>query len=175
MDLPMDTNQTYDYSEILEGILTRDDVLRFIEQLGNLEQELFHSSDHGLSSDSIGEVFGRALPYDKAKRVQVLIHKAHIAETDIMAVKSILDVIKQYLQSIPVATVTLAFEPNLAQVRRILQSITQSYGKAAVLQIVIDPSIVGGMVLEWEGKYHDYSIKKKVKKYFEAMRREITS
>ena len=51
--------------------------------------------------------------------------------------------------------------------RLFFESEVADAGKKIVLDISVDPKIVGGLIIEFAGKYHDYSLKTKVDEFIE--------
>ena len=64
-----------------------------------------------------------------------------------------LDKLKQAALAMPVVRLTLAFEPNK-------DWIVKAVGRAVILDIRVDKSILGGAIIENQGKYGDYSLRK---------------
>ncbi|MEK7064365.1 MAG: F0F1 ATP synthase subunit delta [Patescibacteria group bacterium] len=69
-----------------------------------------------------------------------------------------LDKLKQAALAMPVVRLTLAFEPPGNWILEIRNWV----GKAVVLDMAVDKSILGGAIVENRGKYGDYSLRKMI-------------
>lgn len=60
----------------------------------------------------------------------------------------------------------LAFSPSREFVKRISQFVREG-GEKIILDIAVNPEIIGGTILEYKGKYLDSSFCKEVKGFIE--------
>lgn len=65
--------------------------------------------------------------------------------------------VSEYLSNLSVVRLTIAFTPNIAFERKLADLISTKL-RNVVLDIIVDPEILGGSVLEYEGKHVDKSI-----------------
>lgn len=54
---------------------------------------------------------------------------------------------------------TLAFEPDGEFIKRLFAWVRQNIGDSVVLDFSVNPEILGGALVEWQGKYFDLSLK----------------
>ena len=59
---------------------------------------------------------------------------------------------------------TTAFEPSKADIEVLSKQINDFFGKNAIVEKYIDPSIIGGFVLEGDDKLIDLSVKGQIQK-----------
>ncbi len=68
-----------------------------------------------------------------------------------------------YLKSLPVVTVTLAYEPGSSFVARLNTQISETLGKKVLLDITVDKDILGGARFEYGGRVGDYTLEERAK------------
>lgn len=73
------------------------------------------------------------------------------------SVKSAFSDLEKHLQSFPTLTLELAFEPTVAQLKKIAGKI-ELYGNRPLLNPKLSRSMLAGAVLEKDGKRVDYSV-----------------
>lgn len=142
-----------------EHILTLEDALYFKEKIIKLQQLVFKSS--GLLSE-------KAKNLGEEKLVEIILkaegEKKIFSEPETQF--NFLEELQKKLESLPVLKITLAFLPSRKSIERIVNFIRKESGEKIILDIFIDPEIVGGAILEYRGKYLDFSLKNEVKKFF---------
>ncbi len=66
--------------------------------------------------------------------------------------------IQEGLSNIPVVSLTVAFEPSEETLRTFSQWFVSNINKQVLFDIHIDPSIIAGVQITYNGKFKDYSI-----------------
>jgi F0F1-type ATP synthase delta subunit len=67
--------------------------------------------------------------------------------------------IQTQISSLQVATITLAFEPDETALRDLSQWFFQNLNRQVLFEIQIDPDLIGGVAILYNGKYQDLSVK----------------
>lgn len=62
--------------------------------------------------------------------------------------------------------VILSFQPKLSFIEKLAYSLKSKLGKDIILDISVDPAILGGIMIISQGKIIDLSLKSKLEKYF---------
>ena len=75
--------------------------------------------------------------------------------------------IERILNELPVIIFTLAIDPSVELIDRLKEFSSIKTKDSAVLFLKRDPSILGGLIIEYEGVFEDHSIKSKVESIFE--------
>jgi F0F1-type ATP synthase delta subunit len=65
------------------------------------------------------------------------------------------------ISSLPVATITLAFEPDETALRDLSEWFFQNLNRQVLFDIQIDPDLIAGTAVLFNGKYQDLSVKGK--------------
>ncbi len=60
--------------------------------------------------------------------------------------------------------ITTAFEPSVSELDEISQGIRKYFEKEVVVKRIIDPSIIGGFIIEGDGKLIDMSVRGQIKR-----------
>ena len=74
--------------------------------------------------------------------------------------KDELDKLRQAALDLPVVRLTLALTPPGNWILEIRNWVIKAVGEVVVLDIRVDKSILGGAIIENQGKYGDYSLRK---------------
>ncbi len=72
--------------------------------------------------------------------------------------------IKDSIASLPIATLTLAVEPNESMLKAISSWFLLNLNKQILFEIQIDPDLVGGAAINYQGKYYNFSVKPEFEK-----------
>lgn len=136
------------YSDILSTIRTTEEAREFEEEIALLLQSQFKVGKQRFASILSTEV--------RATTSSI------IAKLPVSGRKQFLEDLHKKLQERKVLRLTLAFEPSEAIIEAISAWVRENLGQEWVLSLSCDPSIVGGCVIEKEGKYMDYSVRRKL-------------
>lgn len=80
--------------------------------------------------------------------------------------KSSLEQALHDLSDIETVKLTIAFEPQRQFLEHLHAQLSQIIKTRFVIDYAVNSKILGGMIIEYEGKYKDFSVRKKVNKYF---------
>ncbi len=84
-----------------------------------------------------------------------------------------LESLEEYLKNLKEINITLAFEPSEKTIDKIYTWVTKNVGTDVILNLAIQPDILGGAILSYKGLYFDYSLEKKLNAAFSEKREEI--
>ncbi len=84
-----------------------------------------------------------------------------------------LEALGSYLNELNELNLTLAFEPSQEFLDNIYKWVTKNIGQDLILNISVDPKILGGTVISFGGYYLDYSLSKKLDRAFSEKKEEI--
>ena len=71
---------------------------------------------------------------------------------------------KEELLKLPVLKIQLAFSPTPSFIKEISDWLKRNLKKKVLLDVEVNPVIVGGAILEYRGRYLDLSLKKEIEK-----------
>ena len=76
--------------------------------------------------------------------------------------KGFVDKLCAYISTLPVLSLTVAFEPKEQSLKRLADWFTLNIKKQILFDISVDSTIIAGTTLTYNGKFLDYSIKPKI-------------
>ena len=149
-------------SDISPLARTKVDVDELLTQLDEIDSRLY-GKNKGLES-----ILTDVLPYDKKEILLALLRHYAIPLNDISAIQTFLTQIRSGISSLPIITLTIAFAPKDHTITRISQWLATQLARPVVLDISVDPAIIGGVVILYEGMYKDYSLHKRLLSHQDA-------
>lgn len=144
---------------LFDKILTKDDVLYLKEKILKLQQEVFRKP--GLLSEKTKEISEEKLVeivFDSEKKGKISLNPKEQFDY--------LENLQKELDDLPVLKMVLAFSPSPETIKRISRFVRERDQKI-ILDIAVNPEIIGGTILEYKGKYLDLSFCKEVKNFIE--------
>ena len=93
------------------------------------------------------------------------LHLKPNSQTDL---SNYIDFIKGKIQHLKFLKLTIAVNPSKELVDEIFYWINKNVGEDIILDLDIDKTIIAGGVVEFEGRFKDYSVKRKLDSFFTA-------
>lgn len=140
------------FKGFLEKILTMEDLLFFLGEIKLAESVIFVKPEVPFFEKIKGVVSQEFI--EELKKLESL----SLFPKNPPEISEFLKELKEILQSLPILKLELAFLPS----RSFLEKISLFLGKKIVLDVKVNPEIVGGAILEYKGKYLNLSLEKKV-------------
>lgn len=136
------------FSNIINKIRTKEDVYRLVDEIELLLVSLYENGPRGFNS-TMG--FGV-----RSWVSEILL--SEIAKMDNKSPEEYLKSLREVLTGLESVNLTLAFEPSDKTTNKFSSYLQESTGKDVVLDISLDKSILGGVVISYRGIYKDFSI-----------------
>lgn len=140
----------------LDFLVTKRDVAQFIAQLGRLEQCLFNI--HESIEKKAEEIFS----HDEFEAIKVLMKSQSVSFDNREQVRQFIQDLVTDLNTVLSISLIVAVEPTEKTLREISAWISRNNSVKVFLDLKIDPNIIGGAVIEYNGSYRDYSLKKRM-------------
>ncbi len=118
---------------------------------------------------ALESAFGDRIPRDVLSFLKILCEKKHIAEFSECANEYF--TMYNEIGKISNAKVTSAVELTENEKAALLEKLEKSSGKKIVIDYVVDPEILGGLIVETDGKIMDSSLKKHLKDMKDVIKR----
>lgn len=147
---------TNDDLTVLDFLVTKGDVAQFVSQLDRLEQSLFNV--HESIEKKAEEIFS----HDELEALKTLMKNQAISFENRDQVRQFIHELVTGLNTALSLNLVVAIEPTEKTLREISAWISQNNNVKVFLNLTVDPSIIGGAVIEYNGSYRDYSLKKRV-------------
>ncbi len=157
------------YSDLLSHIKTVDQARELTSEIDVLLDSLFKTENNA---------FDKALNSVSVVTSQMLKSalgglKDNINLGDKTKIQEYLIGIKEEIQKFKTLKLSLAFEPSEHTIDNLFAWVIQNLGSYVILDIDVDKKILGGAIIEYEGRYEDLSLKKRVEEVFGSKREEI--
>jgi len=149
------------FSQISQEIITQEDLLSFLDDINTTKKAIFQDPSNPLlqkiqnrTSRGFQEILKQLLatPLFRGKRKQI----------------EFLDELRNYLLSLPKIKLTLAFQPNKEFLKQISEWLQKEVGQKIVLNIFVNPHIVGGAIIEYKGKYLNFSLIREIQQFLKS-------
>lgn len=89
--------------------------------------------------------------------------------------KDYLEGLKKRLAGLKVLTLILAFEPTDVSIDKFIFFARENIDNDIILETQFDPKILGGVIIIFQGRYKDFSLKKILTSEFEKRKGELIS
>jgi len=146
------------FEELVKKIITKEDFLLFIEEINLLEQVVFKNIEVPLWKRVKGKV------REEFRNELQKLEKEGIISASPNQQFSFFDEFKNYLQKIPQVKLEIAFEPSEDFLLRIKKWFKEENHQEVILDITVNPKIVGGAIIEYQGYFRDFSLVKEMDK-----------
>ena len=136
------------------NIRTTKDAVELLEQIDLLKESLFHTDLSSFSSILEGN-----------NTLSSFVSKDSLSGSRESKLKY-LDSLKNEISQLPRVTLTLAAMPDSSFLDILCNWFKVNTGKFYLLDISLKPSILGGVLISYNGLYRDYSLKSRIDTYF---------
>ena len=156
----MDSQQLL--SQILNQIHSSSDIRRVSKQLNLLESSLYSTDD---------SKWVTVLHNELEPQLSMVIQEYYGMEN-----KPLTEEIRQLqsaIRSVKKVNITLAFYPKQIFIRELAGVMREIIGQNIIIQLHVEPKIVGGIQIEYEGKFKDLSVGAKIVQLFEQQRKAL--
>lgn len=144
------------FEKIAEKIITKEDLIFFLEELNLAKEFLFKEINLFLSEKLKGKV-----SEDFQKFVEEL-ERNSIISKDPEKNKFFFENLKNYLLKLPQIKIEIAFSPSRQFIEKLSFWFKNNLKEKLILDLISNPEIVGGVIIEYRGKYLNYSLAKKI-------------
>jgi len=146
--------------KLLDPIVTTQQAAVFIDAIDRLAGEIYSTNQKWRQAAS------QILTQGQLAIVEDLILANQITDNQPVSIEKVLTTLKDTLVHSPELTLTIATDLPLNNLIAISSWFREQTGGPVLLNIKIDPGILGGTVIEHQGKLKDYSLKQQLEDYF---------
>lgn len=136
--------------------MEKDEFAGFLEIL---KQSLYKKP--GLSKTLTNDV-----PLKYSLFIKKLMEQNKISGKNQSAQQELLEEIGKKLKTLEQLNLTIAFNPTERNIENFYLWAVKNIGENTIINLEIDPSIVGGAIISYKGLYSDFSLKKEIEKAF---------
>ena len=152
------------FDQLAKKIITKEDLIFFIEEVNILQSFIFKNTRIPLSDRLNKKVEEDFKQYIKELEDQNLLSGSPNQQL------SFFEDLKDYLQKIPQLKLEIAFSPPRSFLLAIKKWFREKNGQEVILDITVNPEIVGGATIEYQGRYRDFSLLEKLNKSISQIR-----
>lgn len=149
----MNTDQKDILNECIESLRTKGEADHFCIQLDTLSESLYSKKIN--INEKIEELFSTDMRNILVKSLK----KLDIKMTDVIKIQKFVTDIREQIKQTAVIHITLSFRPKQSTIQRIYTWISFNLKIPIFIDIKLDPQIIGGAIIEYKGKYLDYTIR----------------
>jgi F0F1-type ATP synthase delta subunit len=144
-------------NSLLKNVFTKEDLISLKQEISEIQKKIFSQS--GLLSEKVKNIARKEL-------LEFILEAESKGEIyfDPKEQFEFLENLKRRLESLPVLKMVLAFSPPVGTIEKISQFLERELGKKIILDLSCNPEIIGGAILEYEGKYINLSLAKNLEK-----------
>jgi len=155
-------NDVLVYYDLMTSLKTTREVENFTSEIDNLKLTFFDckgkSIKDGLCTISSGY----------AEKIAQIFKKNNLDINDKDAFSSFLETLKGLIKKFKVVKLVLAFDPAEKTITRIHNFVKEIIGIGYILDIEVSRNVLGGAIVEFDGKYKDFSLRKKIEDTFKT-------
>ena len=154
------------HNEIVDTIRTKEERSRFLAFIEELAGRLFRISKE-----------------DAIRIIQVRVPECAVAATmravtdlpaDPETVKGVFEKLERALLALLILRVDVAISPTDAVIEHMFSWVRREVGRGIILDVICDRTVLGGARFVFEGRYREYTLAKKIEKFFENDREYIS-
>jgi F0F1-type ATP synthase delta subunit len=125
----------------------------FVTRLSSVSEQIY-STDFNLEK-ALSDQFG----IQKKDKFMIILRDNKIPIDSNTALEDFLKKIREKISSMPIVSLMLAFEPKEETLKSISDWFPLNINMQVLLDIKVDPDIIGGTYINFNGKCSDFSIK----------------
>lgn len=142
------------YSDTVTSLVrTRFEANLLLSELDVLERALFKTGEGDFTSTISSKI--RQITANALEKLLITEDKENMLKN-----------LRQKVKLLKYVHLTLAVEPTGETINKIFVWIKQNVDSATAIDIEIDKSILGGAIIEYQGKIKSFTVKQKVDEYF---------
>jgi F0F1-type ATP synthase delta subunit len=149
--------------ELLKSVRTKSELDQLQSELGVLLKSIYKDK----------KTFKKVLDTEVTEAVREIVSEQLAVKADYKSLAALLEGYLNEAKQIKILRMTLAFEPYNDSISAIHEYIAQNMNTQIVLEFRYDPKIVGGAIIEYEGKFVDYSLRKKLDLYVKSQKDQL--
>jgi F0F1-type ATP synthase delta subunit len=148
------------FEKLSEKIITEEDLVFFLDQLSILRRFLFLQTQILLSERLKNKID------EKLRKEIEKLEKERILSSSPEEQFSFFKELENFLLKIPKVKLEIAFEPSEEFISKVKEWFKEKIKKRVILDISVNPKIVGGAKIEFQGKWKDFSLEKEIEKLY---------
>jgi hypothetical protein len=143
---------------------TKSEARSFSVRLAKVSGRIFETNFH--LEPALSDEFG----LQRKELFMTLLHEQNINLDKPSAIKDFLTLLQNQINAMPVLSLSIACEPNEMTLKTLSDWFLLSLKRQVLFDITVEPSLIAGLAIHYNGKYLDYSIRPTFAKVISEMR-----
>ncbi len=135
----------------------------FCTRLATLSQQIYETNFN--LETALIDAFGM----QKKDKFIILLRDNAVNTDSPASLKEFLDKLQEKITALPILSLTIAFEPKEQTLNAISEWFLLHMKRQVLFETVIDPKIIAGAAITFNGRYMDFSIKSKYEKILNSI------
>lgn len=149
------------FQDFAKGIKTTEEIAILLDEISQAQKNVFKERGRTLIEKLKGKVS------EEFEKFLEKLERENLIPRDSEGQFLFFEKFKKYLRGLPKIKLEIAFLPSDEFLNKISQWLKMQFNRKIILDLIFNPKIVGGAVIEFEGKYFDFSVSKEIDKIFE--------
>jgi len=143
-------------NKLIKEIITTEELNSILLEIDKIQREVFEKQNGSLSK------IAKELENHQLENYLLELEKIYPKNPEEQF--SSLEKLKKNLQIISQIRIQIAYPVSKAFLKNIVSWIEKETHKKLILDIILNPKIVGGAIIEYQGKYENFSLEKEIDK-----------
>lgn len=152
----LNLNSMSDFAPLKKNLITRIDLVHYLEEVSRIEKVVY-DKEGTLSEKTKDEV---------SAPLQEVIEGLDSGQKEAGKQIEILKEIQSYLEGFSKLRLTIAFSPAVDFLKEIKADLSQSIDSRFVIDLAVEPKIIGGAEVEYKGGFLDLSLQSQLASIF---------
>ncbi|MBP6883150.1 MAG: F0F1 ATP synthase subunit delta [Microgenomates group bacterium] len=148
-----------DVLSFFEGLILVSDREKLIDQIEMVRREIFAVSN----SETLEQTLKKQLSESRAKEFFLYLSKYKKNIYDGHIIEEILESLRGKAMDLDVVRLSLAIDMSRSEISELHTKLTEQLNQRVLLDVHIEPSLLGGLRLEYNGVYLDLSLSTRIK------------
>lgn len=148
-----------DVLSFFEGLVLVSDREKLIDQIEMVRREIFAVSN----SETLEQTLKKQLSESRAKEFFLYLSKYKKNIYDGHIIEEILESLRGKAMDLDVVRLSLAIDMSRSEISELHTKLTEQLNQRVLLDVHIEPSLLGGLRLEYNGVYLDLSLSTRIK------------
>jgi F0F1-type ATP synthase delta subunit len=149
------------FQDFAKKIKTTEEMAIFLDEISKIQKIVFEEKEIALIERLRGKVS------KEFEKFFEKLEKENLIPSDPEGQFLFFEKLKKYLRGLPKIKLEIAFLPSDEFLNKISQWLEEQFNQKIILDLFFNPKIVGGAIIEFEGKYFNFSVSKEIDKIFE--------
>lgn len=154
-------------NRLTQHIRTREELISLLEEIIKIKSLIFQNEYIPLSEKINGKInnnLKKLIEQFEREGIIPIIQEQQLI---------FFEKIENKLESLPEIKLEISFWPNEDFLEKISQWLNKELKQKTIIDLAINPKIVGGAVVEYQGKWRDFSLAKKIEEMINLKIKEI--